>query len=162
MSIDDLLIDIYYHFKHSAKRYTEFITIHEGFSDILPLRVLKHCTTRWLSLERCVRRMLDQWSALYAYFDREAENDRSTRVQRIATHLRNPEVKLLCHFVSYAMKGFNKFSLAFQTHASRIGTLQSDVRNLLKSFLSNFVDSSVLRSCSDITILSTMEISMRK
>ena len=29
----------------------------------------------------------------------------------------NPEVTLLCHFVLYAMKGFNKFSLAFQTHA---------------------------------------------
>ena len=73
------------------------------------------------------------------YFVREAENDRNACVQRIATHFRNPEVKLLCH-VPYAMKGFNKFSLAFQTHATCIGTLQPDVRNLLKSFLSNFVE----------------------
>ena len=52
-------------------------------------------------------------------------------LKEIAMHLRNPEVKLPCNFMSYAMKGFNKFSLAFQTNVSRIGTLQSDVQNLL-------------------------------
>ena len=95
---------------------------------------------QWVSLKRCVKRLLDQWPALHAYFDREAESDKNARLQRIAKHLKDPEVKLLCHFVSYARKGFSKFSLAFQTHASRIGTLQSDVSNLLKSFLSNFID----------------------
>ena len=48
------------------------------------------------------------------------------------------------------MKGFSKFSLAFQTHASRI---QSYVLNLLNSFLSNFIDPSVLRQCNDITTI---------
>ena len=115
VSIDELLIDIFYHFKHSSKRYSEFTTIREEFSDIAPLHILKHCTTRWLSLERCVKRLLDQWPALHAYFDREAENDRNAHLQRIAKHQKNPEVKLLCHF---ALKGFSKFSLAFQAHAS--------------------------------------------
>ena len=45
--------------------------------------------------------MLDQWSALYAYFDREGESRSYVTMS----------------FVLYAMKGFNKFSLAFQTHA---------------------------------------------
>ena len=55
VSIDELLIDIYYHFKHSSKRYSEFSAIREEFSDIAPFRILKHCKTRWLSLERCVK-----------------------------------------------------------------------------------------------------------
>ena len=88
VSIDELLIDIFYNFKHSSKRYSEFTAIREEFSDIAPLRILKHCTTRWLSLERCVKRLLDQWPALHAYFDREAENDRNARLQRIAKHLK--------------------------------------------------------------------------
>ena len=88
---------------------------------------------------------LTKWPALHAYFDKEAESDCNACLQRIAKHLKNPEVKLLCRFVSYALKGFSRFSLAFQTHASRIGTLQSDVLNLLKSFLSNYIDPSVLR-----------------
>ena len=158
VSIDELLIDIFYHFKHSSKRYSEFTAIRDEFEDIAPLRILKHCTTRWLSLERCVKRLIDQWPALHAYFDREAENDRNARLQRIAKHLKNTEVKLLCNFVSYALKGFSKFSLAFQTHASRIGTLQADVLNLLKSFLSNFIDPGVLRQCLDITTINYQDL----
>ena len=102
VSVDEFLINIFYHFKHSSKRYSEFSAIREEFSDIVPLWILKHCTTRWLSLERCVKRLLDQWPALYAYFDKEAESDRNARLQRIA---KNTEVKLLCHFVSYAFEG---------------------------------------------------------
>ena len=57
--------------------------------------------------------MLDQWPALHACFDREAENDiyRNARVQRIAM---NQEVKLLCRFVSYAVEQiFSGFSNSF-------------------------------------------------
>ena len=51
ISIDNLLIDIYYHFKHSSKRWQEFADVMKDFEDIAPLQVLKHCTTWWLSLE---------------------------------------------------------------------------------------------------------------
>ena len=50
-SLDNLLVDIYYHFKHSSKRWQEFADILE---DIAPMKVLKHCTT---SLERAVKRL---------------------------------------------------------------------------------------------------------
>ena len=42
------------------------------------------------------------------------------------------------------------FSTAFQTHASRIGTLQADVRRLLHSFVSNFIDPEIIKSTEDI------------
>ena len=72
-------------------------------------------------------------------------------MRRIATQLKDPEVKLLCHFVSYALKPFNQFSAAFQTHASRIGRLQLDVCTLLRGFMSKFIDPNVLKSTNDIT-----------
>ena len=65
-------------------------------------------------------------------------------MQCILDHLRNPMVKLICHFVVFAMKPLNKFSTAFQTNASRIGSLQSDVQVLLHSYLSNFVKPEIL------------------
>ena len=49
VSIDNLLIDIFYHFKHSSKRVHEFEEVLADFSDIAPMTVLKHCTTRWLT-----------------------------------------------------------------------------------------------------------------
>ena len=48
------------------------------------------------------------------------------------------------------MKLLNKFSVGFQTSASRIGTLHSDVRSLLKSFMSNIVDPDILQSHDDV------------
>ena len=38
ISVDDLLIDIAYHFKYSAKRWTEYEQIQCEFSEIQPLK----------------------------------------------------------------------------------------------------------------------------
>lgn len=43
--IDEILVDIYYHFHHSAKRKEEYKEFLE-FMDVEPLNILKHCTTR--------------------------------------------------------------------------------------------------------------------
>ena len=42
---DDLLIDIYYHFKNSLKQCEEFSDILKDFDGIALLWVLKHCST---------------------------------------------------------------------------------------------------------------------
>jgi len=87
VSLDNLLVDIFYHFKHSSNIWQEF---HE--------------------MERCLRRLLQQWPALHFYFDRikESESD-NERVQRVTKHLKNPEVKLYCNFVVYDLKPMNIF-----------------------------------------------------
>ena len=55
IKIDDMLVDIYYHFQHSAKRREEFEENKE-FTDTEPHQFLKHAITRWLSLEKFVSR----------------------------------------------------------------------------------------------------------
>ena len=152
VSVDNLLVDIFYHFKFSAKRWTEYSDIVSEFSEICPMRILKHCTTHWLSLERCIKRVIDQWPALFAYFDREVHAcSNNDRVQRISKQLSDPTAKLICHFVSYALKPLNKFNIAFQTNASRISSLQSDVCTLLRAYLSNFIKPDILAESEDIT-----------
>ena len=95
---------------------------------------------------------------MYAYFDRQVDiKPTNASVQRVASQLKDPEVKLICHFVLYAMKPLNRFSTAFQTHASRIGTLDSDVHNLLRAYMSNFVDPDILKSEDDITTINYLD-----
>ena len=149
LSIDDLLIDVYYHFKNSSKRCEEFSIILQEFDGIAPVRVLKHCSTRWLSLERAIKRLLILWPALYTYFDREIGKSDKQRVKRVAKALSNVETKLYCQFVSFALKPLNCVNVAFQTSASKIGTLQQDIRNLLRSFLSNFIRPELLAATSN-------------
>ena len=102
LSIDGLLIDVFYHFKHSSKRCHEFAEVLRDFEGIAPLQVVKHCSTRWLSLERAVRRLLTLWPALCAYFDRERGVNDCTN--RVADALMSVETKLWFLFVAYALK----------------------------------------------------------
>ena len=154
VSVDNLLIDVFYHFKYSSKRWEEFSEMQAEFEEIKPLRVLKHSTTRWLSLLRCLKRLLKQWPALHAYFDRLVEKERNNdRARRVADSLRSLEVKLICRFVLFALQPLNKFTTVFQTHASRIGSVQDDTMSLLRGYLANFIQPEIITAANDITTI---------
>ena len=53
------------------------------------LKILKHCPTRRLSLEKVIKRLLQLWDALYAYFDKEVENNQAARVLKLDHHLKS-------------------------------------------------------------------------
>ena len=151
VSVDSLLIDVFYHFKYSAKRWEGFSEIQAEFEDIKPFRVLKHSTSRWLSLLRCLKCLLHQWPTLHCYFDRQTEREPSDdRVQRVAKSLKSLEVQLICKFVLFALQPINKFTTVFQTHASRIGSIQEDTVSLLRGHLANFIKPGVITAATDI------------
>ena len=159
VSIYNLLIDIFYHFKHSSKRVHEFEEVLADFSDIAPMKVLKHCTTRWLTLDHAVQRLIAMWPALHAYFDLEKECDRrNERVQRVAFSLSSIETKLFVHFVKFALRPLTRFNVIFQTTTSKISTMQRDILDFLRSYLSNLVKDSVLRSTDDLTTIAYDDI----
>ena len=68
------------------------------------MHVLKHCITRWLSLDRTITRLLALWPALNLYFDQESE----VRVKKTATLLGKFETKIYANFdpnfISFALK----------------------------------------------------------
>jgi len=73
LSIDCQLIDVYFHFNHSSKRKEEYQEFLE-FCDVATLKILKHASTQWLSLEKCINCFLLQQPALLSYF--ESHEDR--------------------------------------------------------------------------------------
>ena len=89
------------------------------------LKVLKHCKTRWLSLERFVKRVIQQWQALHAYYDKESEEDKSTRVQRLNKHLESALTKLVMHFLKYFFDFLCKFNAIFQSDLSILPSLKA-------------------------------------
>ena len=132
--IDDLLVDIFYHFHHSAKRkeeYKEFV----DFCEVDPLKILKHCSTRWLSLLKCIGRTLHQWAALQSYFTSHADSERPGRVRRIQRLLSNPDVKLHFYFAKFLLKPLADFNVMFQTEETRITSLYPEMVRLMKKLL---------------------------
>lgn len=65
--LEDLIHLIYNHFSNSPKRREEFSEF-QDFVDCKKHIILRPGQTRWLSLEYCVRRILEQYKPLVEYF----------------------------------------------------------------------------------------------
>ncbi len=70
MGIEDNLIDIYYYLDKSSKRKSLLQEAQKLCNDDVR-KILKHVSTRWLSLGICVNRLLEQWQSLTVYFEEE-------------------------------------------------------------------------------------------
>lgn len=131
VDVDDFFVDLFYFFNKSTKRKEEFCEFQE-FTGTKELKIIKHCKTRWLSLEKAVQRVLHQWSALHAYFDREAEDDTSARIARLDQHFKSPLTKLVMLFLEYALESLLcKFNAAFQSSLPMLPSLKAEVKRML-------------------------------
>ena len=109
--LDDLTIQVWYFFQKIPKRqriYHEF----QQFVDCKPHKLLKAGQTRWLSLEACVARLLEQYDALLSYFRSSSENQ--VVVQRITSSLENPLSKAFLMFLNEALPIINIFNKMMQ------------------------------------------------
>lgn len=91
----------------SSKRREEFKEF-QDFAEVNQLDILKHCQTRWLSLQKVVDRVLDQFPALLSYFTSHADVEKPGRVKRIQEQLANPLCKLSLQFLSFTLPLLNE------------------------------------------------------
>ena len=148
--VEDLLIDTYYYLEKSSKRKEELKEFQE-FTETPVEIILKHVSTRWLSLERCVKRMLSQWPALRAYFTSHKDCEKPGKVKRCMEGYNDPGMLLAYHFLSYALNRLNKFNALFQGEGCKILLLLPAVQALLRSYLTNFVKEAVINEAPAIT-----------
>ena len=133
-------------FSHSAKRseYEKF----QHFAQTEPRKLLKPAQTRWLSLEQCIQRIIEQWPALELYFEKPAKNDRLISSQNIFTALKNPIFKLYFYFLSFILRKFTNFNKLFQSKTPNIHFLTNYLASTYKAFLSCYLLSTYIRSTS--------------
>ena len=92
VSAEELLIDIYYYLEKSTKRIQELKQC-QVLCGVETHKILKHVTTRWLSLGICIKRLLEQWEPLRQFVrsmipkPKAASNKRSTSVKDSASEL---------------------------------------------------------------------------
>ena len=144
-AIEDLVRDIYSHFSHSAKRLAEFKQF-QHFTSTEPHKILKPAQTRWLSLHQCVLRVLEQWSALEAYFEQAVQKERLIATQNILSALKNPIFKLYYLFLSFVLPKFTTFNKLFQSETPNIHFLINYLVSTYKAFLSCYLSAPYIRS----------------
>ena len=65
--VEEMVIDLYYWFDKSTKRKASLVE-YCNFCDTSYRHIVKHINTRWLSLEKAVSRVLQQYAALCSYY----------------------------------------------------------------------------------------------
>jgi len=154
------LIYLYFHFNHSAKRQEEYREFLEFF-DVAPLKILKHASTRWLSLEKCVNRFRQQWLALLSYFESHEDREQPGRVKRCADYLASVEMKAYFMLLSFILEPLNAFNTIFQTDATQIAIFIPEMNRLLRLFMAKFVLMRVIKSATDLTMVSFADRSVQ-
>lgn len=123
VDIDQPFVDEFYYFYHSSKRKQDFCDLWCSLFTSEPQTIFKHCTTRWLSLLRCVGRYLSQFDSLKSYFLSCSEAETSKVINILRRRLENPLTKPILPFLSFilpSMDRFNSKSLHRILHASCI------------------------------------------
>ena len=156
ISVEELQIDICYWFDKSTKR-KRVLTEYMDFCGQDYAKVLKHVSTQWLSLERCIKRTLEKYEGLKSYFLSEDFADK--RFQRLHQAFNNPltEVVLLFHHASIPL--FNNFNKLLQSDEPIIHMLHGSIEKLARNLANRIIKPQVVRDTpiaeldlSDLTI----------
>ena len=127
--LEDLCRDIFAHFYRSSKRQDAYKEFQELFN-VEPHQLLSPEQTRWLSLEACVNRILEQYEALKHYFVMAANEDPTHSNNRIVKSLHNKLNLAYLEFLSYQLQRFNAFNRLFQGESPLLHILKNEVEDL--------------------------------
>ena len=98
LKVDELLVDIYYHFWYSVKRVTS-LQEYADFCTIEYKTISKHCETRWLSLRKSIQRTIHMWDPLCSYFQSHCDVEKPGKVRTINGILQQPPNKTVVMFL---------------------------------------------------------------
>ena len=155
VNIDQLLIDVFYYFQHSSKRKQNFVDHWNSLFSDEPGVILKHCTTRWLSLLRCVGRYISQMEGLKSYF-------LSCKVVSISDRLANPLTKPLLLFLSHILLSMDRFNRVFQKSTENTTSqLYTEMSRLTRLYASNVLQRSAITSVGDYLRKLNLDISFQ-
>ncbi|XP_068677860.1 uncharacterized protein [Montipora foliosa] len=142
ISAEELLIDQYYWFEKSTKgkgillEYMQFCNQEYG-------KILKHSSTRWLSLERCIQRTIEKYAGLKSYFLSEDAAD--ARFKRLHKAFENPltEVSLFFHNASIPL--FTNFNKLLQSDEPSIHIVYDSVIKLATTLGNRIIKVEVMK-----------------
>ncbi|EFN61481.1 Transposon-derived Buster3 transposase-like protein, partial [Camponotus floridanus] len=137
-SLEDICRTIYNHFARSPKNVDAYKKF-QKFYNIKPHKLLKPCQTRWLSIHDCVRRIIEQWDGLKAYWETLAQEDPTVANNYTFAILNNPSKRCLLYFVEYGLDIMTEFNTIFQNKSPNFFLMKTKVIEIYHVLASNFM-----------------------
>nr|XP_033935271.1 uncharacterized protein LOC117443399 [Pseudochaenichthys georgianus] len=102
-----------------------------------------HVSIRWLSLERCLTRTLQQYEPLASYF--KSSDEKQPWFRRLLEAFSNPMTEVYLLFYQATLPVFSTFSLLLQREKSSIFLLHDEIRSFIRKLLSKFLKPAALQ-----------------
>ena len=149
INLDQIAIDMHFFFKHSAARREDCVGV-SSITDVTSQFVLKHCQSRWLSLDRVLVRIVEQFKNLKEYFLVKLPSlpgftgkngiRETDRYQRIRKALTDPKTKIYMSFIINLAQNFKDFILPLQSVEPKIHLLYDKSTKLISDVALRFID----------------------
>ena len=142
--LEAFLKDVTSYFSRSSKRRRDFLAIQQAVG-IVPHKMMKLAQTRWLSREKVIATIIEQYDALIPYFQKESNVDKVDGARKILETLTNCGTKHMLLFLQYILQKVNALNIEFQSEHFRLHVLHAMVTTEYKSILSCFIKDEVIR-----------------
>lgn len=146
-SPSQLLVDVYYYLEKSSKRQ-ESLRCLQVLHEIEEHKILKHVSTRWLSIRKCLPRLIDSWHGLYDFFKDEEKNATTSALKKKTGDLKqifvSPTNMLYCMFLVDAISVFEKINTELQSDKPMVHVLKNKLEKFLRDLLMRFVKPSAM------------------
>ncbi|RLU25331.1 hypothetical protein DMN91_001487 [Ooceraea biroi] len=146
-SCDNLLHAVATYFSGSAKR-SAILCEFQTFFDVESRKILKLSNTRWLVLQKCVTRLLENWDVLKHYFYLETIENNNNSAVTISNTLNDNAIKAYMLFLKYSLNFLNDFNALFQGRQILIHKLAESSEHLIKQMGYNFLLPTTLNTIS--------------
>ena len=107
--VEGTVVDVFYYFDHSTKRKGELQDF-ATFCNVESCKILKYVSTRWLSLQASVERILKQYRPLCSYFLSQDPKLSDNRLNRLQKCFSNPMTEIYLLFFQSILSIFGSIS----------------------------------------------------
>ncbi|KAJ8896376.1 hypothetical protein PR048_001720 [Dryococelus australis] len=128
-----------------------------------PHKIFKYFSATWLSLLRCIDRVLEQWNPLKTYFCEMDHCTTGSKFQKVKERFENPYTKLYLLFLSSVLTLLNSPNAFHQQETPVIHQLHSNLNSFFVDFIVQFVKaSSVSQSEKDLLQMKFASVNLQK
>lgn len=145
VTVEKLCRNIFNFFAHSSKRIAEFKEF-QDYCSVKSHKILGISSTRWLSLDNVINRIIEQWDALRLYFISCSLEINGIQSTELAESMSSPRFKIYFLFLSYILHVINNLNKEFQSEKSRLPYLYSQMEITYKLIASNFMDNNYVQN----------------
>lgn len=120
----------------------------QDFFRVESRKILNLSDRKWLVLQTCVTKLLDNWEVLKHYFYLEATEAKNDSAQTIVDILNDNVVKVYMLFLKYSLNFFNNFNALFQSKKILLHKLSESSEQLIRQIGQNFLLPAALKEIS--------------